>query len=98
MMITKWIEFSVEENQLDLFSKAMVKLEIESSQEQGCSDYRVYQSEDDATLFTVLESWETVEDLEAHRVSSHITEFKTQCAKMILNKRALGLHSIKKEN
>ncbi|WDE97262.1 antibiotic biosynthesis monooxygenase [Lentisphaera profundi] len=97
-MITKWIEFTVEENDVNAFSLAMTKLELESSQEQGCAHYSVYQSKDEAALFTVLESWETSEAFEAHRVAPHIAEFKTQCAKMILNKRALELNAIRKEN
>ena len=82
---------------IEIFSKVMAGLERESKSEQGCAHYSVYQSKDEATLFTVLESWETSEAFEAHRVAPHIAEFKAQCAKMILNKRALELNSIKKE-
>ena len=96
-MITKWIEFTVEEDQVNIFRAVLFQLESESKSEQGCAHYSVYQSKDEATLFTVLESWETSEAFEAHRVAPHIAEFKAQCAKMILNKRALELNLIKKE-
>ena len=96
-MITKWIEFQVKEESIDIFSKVMAGLERESKKEQGCALYAVYQSKDDTSLFTVLESWATAEDLEAHRQAAHLKAFKATCGDMILNKRALELNALTKE-
>ena len=96
-MITKWIEFQVKDESIELFANVMSGLERESTVEQGCELYKVYQSKDDATVFTVLESWATAEDLEAHRNASHLKAFKSTCGDMILNKRALELNSLIKE-
>ncbi|EDM26527.1 Antibiotic biosynthesis monooxygenase [Lentisphaera araneosa HTCC2155] len=96
-MITKWIEFQVAEESIEFFAKVMAGLESESKVEQGCVLYAVYQSKDDSSLFTVLESWASAEDLEAHRQAPHLKAFKSSCGDMILNKRALELDSITKE-
>ena len=96
-MITKWIEFQVKAESVELFAKVMSGLERESTVEQGCELYKVYQSKDDSTVFTVLESWATAEDLEAHRNAPHLKAFKSTCGDMILNKRALELNSLTKE-
>ncbi len=96
-MITKWIEFQVQEDSIPIFSKVMAGLERESKIEKGCVLYAVYQSKDDASLFTVLESWATADDLEAHRQAAHLKAFKSTCSDMIINKRALELNSLTQE-
>lgn len=95
-MMTKWIEFTVQAVDIHSFNAALIVLEKASQKEDGCVDYRVFQSTDESTLFTVFESWATEEDFEAHRVASHTNMFKEQCGVMIISKRALTLNPLLK--
>ncbi len=96
-MITKWIEFQVKEEAINIFAGVMAGMEYESRLEQGCVLYAAYQSKNDDAVFTVLESWANEDDFEAHRQSDHLKAFKSQCGDMILKKRALELNSLTKE-
>jgi quinol monooxygenase YgiN len=90
-MITKWIQFTVAAENSAAFAAALRILETESKVEQGCAHYAVFKVKDSEGVFTVLESWETSEDFEAHRVAPHIAQFKENCASMILEKAATEL-------
>ncbi len=96
-MITKWIEFKVKEEDRQIFAGVLAGMERESKNEQGCVVYAVFQAKDDESIFTVLETWATADDFEAHRQAPHLQAFKVQCGDMILNKRALELNSLTTE-
>jgi quinol monooxygenase YgiN len=93
-MITKWIEFNVEEVSAVEFKAALANLESASKAENGCVHYAAYQNADKATQFTVLESWATKEDFENHRIAPHTNAFKEQCGSMIVSKNALPLNPV----
>lgn len=93
-MITKWIEFTVAEESADTFATEFAKMQGASRPEKGCARYSVFRSEADANVFTVLEAWETAEDLETHRESVHMAIFKEKCGGMIVDKRALDLQAL----
>ncbi|NQZ58585.1 MAG: antibiotic biosynthesis monooxygenase [Lentisphaeraceae bacterium] len=93
-MIRKWIEFSVEGVSTSEFKAALTVLERASKEEEGCVYYSAFQSADEETLFTVLESWATKEDFENHRIAVHTNSFKEQCGGMILHKKALSLNPL----
>ena len=93
-MITKWIEFSVEAASSAEFKAALTLLKTASKEEKGCVYYSAFQSVDESTLFTVLESWATKEDFENHRIAAHTSVLKKQCRAMIVSKKALALNSL----
>ena len=93
-MITKWIEFTVAEESAETFATEFAKMQEASRPEKGCVQYSVFRSETNASVFTVLEAWETTDDLEAHRESAHMAIFKEKCGGMILDKRALDLQAL----
>ena len=93
-MITKWIEFKIAEESADTFAAEFAKMQETSRPEVGCAHYSVFHSKADHCVFTVLESWETAADLDAHRESAHMATFKEKCAAMIVDKRALDLETI----
>jgi quinol monooxygenase YgiN len=94
-MITKWIEFRVAVEAADSFSSELAKMQTASQTEAGCAHYSVYRGagDGDDNLFTVLESWETADHLEAHRKSDHMAAFKENCTAMITEKRAVDLQA-----
>lgn len=93
-MINKWIEFTVEAASVDAFKASLAAVETGSKAEEGCVHYAAFQSEDDATLFTVLECWASKEAFEAHRIAPHIAKFKEDCGSVIVNKKAISLNPI----
>ncbi len=93
-MITKWIEFKVAAESAEAFGAELAKMQEASRPEDGCGVYSVYRSEDDLCVFTVLESWQTAEHLEAHRQTAHMASFKENCSAMILEKKAISLQAI----
>jgi len=93
-MITKWIEFKVAAESAEVFGAELAKMQEASRPEDGCVVYSVYRSEDDACVFTVLESWQTAEHLEAHRQTTHMAAFKDKCGAMILEKKGTSLQAI----
>jgi len=93
-MMTKWIEFNVQAESVADFKVSLATLEIASKAEKGCANYSAYQSADNATVFTVLESWETNDDFENHRVAAHTSQFKKDCGSMIISKKGISLNPI----
>ncbi len=93
-MINKWIQFTVAAKDCAAFSKTLKFLVEESQNETGCIHYSAFQSEDDLTLFTVLEQWADNQAFEKHRVAPHIQNFKNEWGNKILTKTALSLNSI----
>ncbi len=93
-MITKWIEFTVAAESAEIFSSELAKMQTASRPEAGCVHYSVYRSNDDACLFTVLESWETSQHLEAHRHTAHMSAFKENCEHLIVVKAVKELAAI----
>ena len=92
-MITKWIQFKVREDSAETFFEELAAMQKASRLEAGCAHYSVYRAVDDPCVLTVLESWESAENLEAHRLSPHMAVFKERCAASIVDKQALDLEA-----
>ena len=58
-MITKWIQFTVAPQMAEKFKGELAVLERQSQGECGCVRYLAFQNQDDESVFTVLESWES---------------------------------------
>ncbi|WP_026994093.1 putative quinol monooxygenase [Flectobacillus major] len=43
--------------------------------EEGCIDYVLHQSNDDATIFYFYENWESQQHLDKHLVNDHLVAF-----------------------
>ena len=93
-MITKWIQFRVAPESAEVFCAALARVEVASLAEDGCGQYLAFRSEEEPTVFTVLESWETAEAFDAHRTSAHVAAFKNECGEMIVEKSGLGLRPL----
>ena len=90
-MTTKWIEFRIKQEGVREFSQALERLAEISQREKGCKLFFAFQAFEDPCHFTVLESWQTKEDLQQHRESSHIEVFRQVCERLAEQKSALPL-------
>lgn len=55
-------------------SDALTKLVPPTLAEEGCLDYRLYESTSEPGTFVTIERWRSQEDLDAHMQSDHIAE------------------------
>ncbi|MDB4673798.1 antibiotic biosynthesis monooxygenase [Verrucomicrobiales bacterium] len=95
-MPTKWIQFRVASDSITEFKCALATLEAASKLETGCVHYAAFQSLEESSLFTVIESWADDSSFEAHRIAPHTSEFKEACGDMILEKSGLSLAPVSK--
>lgn len=68
----------VREDKLPETLKLYEELVEASRQEAGCISYDLFQDEQDATILTMLETWESKEDLENHMKTEHFTRIVPQ--------------------
>ncbi|XP_075253601.1 putative monooxygenase YcnE isoform X2 [Convolutriloba macropyga] len=53
-----------------------VKVLIEATQkEQGCVSYQLFKQAGTKNTFALVEEWSSMEDIEAHEESEHVTKF-----------------------
>ena len=78
-MVTKWIQFTVAPENAAAFDEQLARLAAASKTEAGCAHYAAFRSTDPENVFTVLESWDSAESFEPHRVAAHTAEFKKRC-------------------
>lgn len=57
------------------FLKLLNHMVIESTKEDGCALYQLWQNAHDPYSYTLIEHWETQEHLDAHAQSAHWIEF-----------------------
>ena len=55
---------------------AMAEMTAETQKEEGCIEYRFWQSISSPTTFRVYEEWETDAHLAAHAATAHMAVFK----------------------
>jgi quinol monooxygenase YgiN len=53
----------------------------ETRKEDGCISYNLFQDKDNKDILTMIEEWESVEALEAHKNSEHFTRIIPKIAK-----------------
>jgi len=49
-----------------------------SQAEEGCVSYNLNQAINDSTNFVILESWETMDALDKHKITNHFIRIVTQ--------------------
>ena len=81
--ITKKIVFTPKENQYENLKKDLIFLTSLSQKEKGCLLYHLYEN---SNRFIILESWENTSYLDAHKRTTHFTDFKSQTSDLIQDK------------
>ncbi|TWH83831.1 putative quinol monooxygenase [Sedimentibacter saalensis] len=54
----------------------------ETRNEQGCIAYNLFRDKDNKDILTMIEEWESVEALEAHKNSEHFTRIIPKIARL----------------
>ena len=63
----------VEEDKIEEYLKLCKELVEETRKEEGCIKYELYQDEKDPTILTMIEEWQSMEVLDKHMISEHLT-------------------------
>ncbi|TWT84587.1 putative monooxygenase YcnE [Planctomycetes bacterium CA13] len=86
-LITIKAKLNNEQNLLELL-KEMV---AESKKEMGCLTYDLYQETQNPREFSLMETWESKEDLKAHKQSEHFKYFVLKAPELIEDKSSVEL-------
>ena len=65
-MIKVIAKFTVKADSIDTFKTITAKMIEPTRAEAGCLDYKLYQDQNDPTLFIFVEEWESGAALDAH--------------------------------
>lgn len=74
-MIILNVYFDVKQEHEAEFIKLLNHMVIESNKEHGCSMYQLFRNSYDPYLYTLIEHWDTQEDLDAHGKTPHWINF-----------------------
>ncbi|MFZ7121577.1 MAG: putative quinol monooxygenase [Eubacteriaceae bacterium] len=61
--------------------------------EIGCIKYEMYQDENDPTILTIIEEWESKHDLENHMESEHFTRIVPMIEKFMIKKSEINIYN-----
>lgn len=67
----------------DEVKQALQVLVEPTRREDGCLNYDLHQSDDDAALFVFYENWTSKEHLAAHAASAHIQAFRARAGEIL---------------
>ena len=76
MTITKQVTFIAKEDSIEQMRALLVTMVEASKAEKGCLLYDIFQLKDELTKFIVVESWESEEALDGHKLSAHYIHYK----------------------
>lgn len=69
------VSFYIKETKRNEFLKAMVPLIASARQEKGCQRYDLYENIEQKNNFSMIEHWESQEDIEQHNQNSLLLTF-----------------------
>lgn len=74
-MLTVIAKITAQAGKEEIAKQALLGLIPPTVAEEGCIDYVLHQSNEDATIFYFYENWESQEHLDKHLVNNHLVEF-----------------------
>ena len=77
MQITKKVVFKAKPNCNEKMRELLQAMVVPSKAEQGCVLYEIYQSKEDESMFTAIETWVDDEALLGHQTSEHYKVYKS---------------------
>jgi quinol monooxygenase YgiN len=77
-MIKVIAKFTVKSDSIDTFKTITAKMIEPTRAEAGCLSYKLYQDQNDPTLFIFVEEWESGAALDAHLNSPTLVELGPQ--------------------
>lgn len=66
-----------------LLKQDLLRLVVETRQEEGCLNYDLHQSSDDPTKFLFYENWTSKAHLDRHAQSAHIQSFRARAGELL---------------
>ena len=94
MHIVKKISFTAKEGKADELHRLLDFMVKESSKEEGCDKYELYQFKEEKNEFFLIEVWVDKESLETHKNTGHYKKFKEEIDSLIESKKAIDLNYI----
>ena len=70
-MVTIIVNIKVKENKKPEFLKTVKELIHESCEEDGCISYELYENNNDANSFVLVENWISQKSIDAHNKTEH---------------------------
>jgi quinol monooxygenase YgiN len=67
----------------DRVREALLDLVAQTRKEQGCINYDLHQSQENAAQFAIYENWDKAADLDAHAKSAHLQAFARIAAHLL---------------
>ncbi|UUV17669.1 antibiotic biosynthesis monooxygenase [Fusobacteria bacterium ZRK30] len=80
-MITVVAQIITEEHNIQKVKEIAEKLVMETKKEKGCLEYDLYIDIDDERSMSMIEKWETKEDLDNHLNSEHFKKLYPEICK-----------------
>jgi quinol monooxygenase YgiN len=94
MHIVKKISFTAKEGKTEELHSLLNFMVKESSKENGCDKYELYQFKEDKNQFFLIEVWIDKESLDAHKNTGHYRKFKEEIDSLAESKKAIDLNYI----
>ncbi|TWU38716.1 putative monooxygenase YcnE [Novipirellula aureliae] len=91
MSISKRITIKATLNNEPHLLELLKGMVAESKKEHGCLAYDLYQQTHNPREFSLMERWESEEDLEAHKQSEHFKYFVLKAPELIEDKSSVEL-------
>ncbi|OMH30384.1 putative quinol monooxygenase [Motiliproteus sp. MSK22-1] len=92
--LCKQIEIIAKADLIDNLKQLLTALIEPSLAEPGCLKYELYQCEEQAERFIIIEGWESVEALNAHKLTPHFQHFKLAMPDLVEDKSSTSLIKI----
>lgn len=64
----------VKEDEIQKYLELVKSMVIETRKESGCIVYELYQDVNNDKIFTIIEEWESLDALDLHKNSKHMSE------------------------
>jgi len=90
-MAVKWIHLKAKSGSELALKTCLEELSVASNQEEGCTEYRVFQDKAD---FYVLEQYVSPEALDVHKASDHFVKAKSAFSDLVEDKSSQELEEL----
>lgn len=78
---------------IDEIIKLCKELVQETRKEEGCIKYEMYQDENEPTILTMVEEWESRESLDNHMKSEHFQRIVPMLGKLMVRETDINVYN-----
>ena len=84
--VTVVAKLIVKQDAIDQVKPELLKLIAPTRAEKGCLEYRLHQDNDNPTVFTFYENWESLACLDSHMKSDHFRSYVSAVGDLLEDK------------